>query len=775
MKQEELDNIIDAHQLWIASSGKQGSRLDLSGVSLRGLEIKRANLSQSRFFDVNFQHTKFYMITFRAADFSQCDFSFSELSGCVFHDARIIYSIFSRASFYDSTFSKSLLEDTFFRETTFSGNVRIFDNRFIRTPVEGSFFYQINKANFKTMPQLKEIFDRTEEEQKEELEEEVYEEKQRQHEEGEAAMQAEADNEIQDLKKRILATNMSKDHKEKMLKELKKLASMPPVSAEATTQRVYIDHVLSVPWSIESELKTDLNLAEEMLDSEHYGLEKVKERVLEYLAVNSYTKSSGSGGTILCLYGPPGVGKTSIVASIAKATGRELVSVALGGVSDEAEIRGHRRTYVGSMPGKIINALKKANKMNPVILLDEIDKMGSQSKGDPAAALLEVLDPSQNKKFNDHYIDMDVDLSGVMFIATANSLSSIPGPLRDRMEIVSLTGYTNSEKTKIGTTHLANKVFLKSGLTPAKLKFSEEAVNELVSYYTREAGVRTLEKEMSRVCRKIVKAALDKKGDLISGKNRNLGFKNAEAGKRKVISKELINQLLGPRVFEDEVKNKKNEVGFAQGLAYTSVGGCLVPVEVVLTPGNGSLKVTGQLGDVMKESTQIALTYVQSISHILGVAENLFASKNIHIHFPDGSQQKDGPSAGLIIATAITSAVTGIAYDRHVAGTGEIDLRGNALPIGGVREKLFAAYIAGSTKVFIPQDNVKDLREVSQEVKDKLSIVPVSRIEEVLLLALDLSSEKGQNLKISLDKALGLSPNTNTYAQSSSESIIAPM
>jgi ATP-dependent Lon protease len=343
------------------------------------------------------------------------------------------------------------------------------------------------------------------------------------------------------------------------------------------------------------------------------------------------------------------------------------------------------------------------------------------------------------------------------------------------MEIVSLTGYTNSEKTKIGTTHLANKVFLKSGLTPAKLKFSEEAVNELVSYYTREAGVRTLEKEMSRVCRKIVKSALDKKGDLISGKNRNLGFKNTEAGKRKVISKELVNQLLGPRVFEDEVKNKKNEVGFAQGLAYTSVGGALVPVEVALTKGNGGLKVTGSLGDMMKESTQIAFTYVQTQSEMLGLADDFFAKHNVHIHFPDGATPKDGSSAGLIIATAITSAVTGIAYDREVAGTGEIDLRGNALPIGGVREKLFAAYIAGSTKVFIPQDNVKDLREVSSEVKEKLSIVPVSRIEEVLLLALDLSSEKGQVLKFKLEKALGLNPSISSYAQQSSESIIAPM
>ena len=707
MKQEELDGIIDQHQLWIASSGKEGSRLDLSGVSLRGLEVKRANLAQSRFFDVNFQHAKFHLVTFRGTEFSQCDLSFSELSGCTFHDARILYSLFNRTSFYDSTFSKSLLEDTFFKEATFSGNIRIFDNSFIRTSVEGSFFYQINAANLKTMPQLKEIFDRTEEEQKEELELEAEEneEKQRQL-EGEA-MQAEQDSEIQDIKKRILATNMSKEQKEKMFKELKKLASMPPVSAEATTQRVYIDHVLSVPWAIQSELKTDLANAEDVLNEEHFGLEKVKERVLEYLAVNQYTKSAGSGGTILCLFGPPGVGKTTIVASVAKATGRELVSVALGGVSDEAEIRGHRRTYVGSMPGKIINALKKANTVNPVILLDEIDKMGSQSKGDPAAALLEVLDPAQNKKFNDHYLDMEVDLSNVMFIATANSLSSIPGPLRDRMEIVSLTGYTNSEKTKIGTTHLASKVLSKTGLTPAKLKFSDEAVNEIVSYYTREAGVRTLEKEMSRVCRKIVKAALDKKGDLISGKNRNLGFKNTEAGKRKIITKELVNQLLGPRVFEDDIKNKKNEVGFAQGLAYTSVGGCLVPVEAVLTPGNGSLKVTGQLGDVMRESTQIALTFVQSRSALFGLSDDFFAKKNIHVHFPDGSTPKDGPSAGLIIATAIISAVTGIAYNRDVAGTGEIDLRGNALPIGGVREKLFAAYIAGSTKVFIPQDNAK--------------------------------------------------------------------
>jgi len=761
MKQEELDSIIDQHQQWIVSSGKEGSRLDLSGVSLKGLSIKKCNLANARFFDVNFQATIFYMVTLRGTELSQCDFSLSELSGCVFHDTRILHTLFSRASFYDSTFSKSLFQDSFFREANFSGNIRIFENTFIRTSFQGSYFYKLNENNLSTMPQLKDLFDRAEEEQAEEREAQAEEAEEKQRQQQGEAMQAEQDNEIQDIKKKISVSLMSKEHKEKMFKELKKLASMPPVSAEATTQRVYIDHVLSVPFGIYSDLKTDLVAAEEILNADHFGLEKVKERVLEYLAVNQYTKTSGSGGTVLCLFGPPGVGKTSIISSISKATGREFITIALGGVSDEAEIRGHRRTYVGSMPGKIINALKKAQTSNPVILLDEIDKMGSQHKGDPAAALLEVLDPSQNKKFMDHYIDMEVDLSNVMFVATVNSLSSIPGPLRDRMEIVSLTGYTNSEKTKIGTSHLARRVFEKTGLAPAKLKFSEEAVNELVSYYTREAGVRTLEKEMSRVCRKIVKAALDKKGELVSGKNRNLGFKNTEAGKRKVITKELVNQLLGPRVFEDELKNKKNEVGFAQGLAYTSVGGCLVPVEVVLTPGNGALKVTGQLGDVMKESTQIALTYVQSKSDLFGLTDDFFAKKNVHIHFPDGACPKDGPSAGLIIATAIASAVTGIAYNREVAGTGEIDLRGNALPIGGVREKLFAAFVAGSTKAFIPQENAKDLRDVSQEVKDKLEITVVSRIEEVLLLALDFdNSDKAQRIKAGLESILGRNQST---------------
>jgi ATP-dependent Lon protease len=560
-----------------------------------------------------------------------------------------------------------------------------------------------------------------------------------------ARMQDENMNELKELSLRIQNSKMGREQKEKVKKEYRKLTMLAPQTSESALQRVYLDTVLSLPWNEYAVETNDLIRSEEVLNSSHYGLKAVKERVLEYLAVNQFTGTT-SNGTMLCLYGPPGVGKTSIAQSIADATGRELVTVALGGVSDEADIRGHRKTYIGSMPGRIMAAIKKANKMNPIILLDEIDKMGATNKGDPAAALLEVLDPSQNKKFVDHYLEMEFDLSKVMFIATANSLNTISSPLRDRMEIVTLTGYTDQEKVEIGRKHLAVSVLKKSGLLNRGIKFSVESIEEIIKHYTKEAGVRNLEKEMSKVCRKIVKSALDGKKELVSGISR-MSFKGAEKDNERNITPAIVNKLLGVRKFEDELKNKKNEVGVAQGLAYTSVGGCLLFVEVAITKGKGGFKTTGQLGDVMKESSQIALTYIQTRSEMLGISDEFFEKHNIHIHFPDGNTPKDGPSAGIALTLAITSAITGIPYNRNVAGTGEVDLRGNALPIGGVKEKMIGAYVAGVSQVFIPRTNIKDLYEVSDEIKGKIEILPISCAEEALLIALDFNTPKALEVK----------------------------
>lgn len=569
-----------------------------------------------------------------------------------------------------------------------------------------------------------------------------------------ARMQDENMNELKELSLRIQNSKMGREQKEKIKKEYRKLTMLAPQTSESALQKVYLDTVLSLPWNEMAVETNDLVKSEDVLNNSHYGLKEVKERVLEYLAVNQFTGTT-SNGTILCLYGPPGVGKTSIAQSIADATGRELVTVALGGVSDEADIRGHRKTYIGSMPGRIMAAIKKANKMNPIILLDEIDKMGSTHKGDPAAALLEVLDPSQNKKFVDHYLEIEFDLSKVMFIATANSLSTVSSPLKDRMEIVTLTGYTDQEKIEIGRKHLAVSVLKKSGLLNRGIKFSSESIEEIIKHYTKEAGVRTLEKEMYKVCRKVVKSALDGKKELVSGLSR-MSFKGAEKEQERMITPAIVNKLLGIRKFEDELKNKKNEVGVAQGLAYTSVGGCLLFVEVAVTKGKGGFKTTGQLGDVMKESSQIALTYVQTRSEMLGLSEDFFEKHNLHIHFPDGNTPKNGPSAGLALTAAIASAVINVAYNREIAGTGEVDLRGNALPIGGVKEKMIGAYVAGATKVFLPESNMKDLIEVSDEIKKKIEVVPVSCAEEVLLLVLDFKTERDFELKYRIEEQLAL-------------------
>lgn len=790
MKQEELNDLIESHGLWVASSGKEGKRIDLSKVSLRGLRISGANLKLARFSEVCFTHTTLYNTALKETEFSSCDFSFSEIELCNFEQARVIRSVFEVTTFVNTRFNESYFEDSTFNRSAFSGNIAMVGNKLIRTTFNKCLFYKVNEHCLSSMPQLREIYDRTAEDLAEEIrtkngdgcEDPIKEDSTSStnpsspfQPQGDSQMSTEApSSELKELASKIIASKIPREHKDKLTKELRKLAQMPPMSSEATTQRVYLDTVLGLPWGEASELERNLSKAEELLENEHYGLAEVKERVLEYLAVNQYTQATGSNGTVLCLAGPPGVGKSSIVASIAKATGRELVTVALGGVSDEAEIRGHRRTYVGSMPGRIIAALKKAGTVNPVILLDEIDKLSKNNRGDPEAALLEVLDPAQNTKFIDHYIDLEVDLSNVMFIATANDLSEVSHPLRDRLEIVTLTGYTKSEKIKIGTKHLANKVFKETGLSSAKLSFSDEAVREVVSFYTQESGVRSLKKQMGRVCRKIVKAAVDGKSDLVTGKNRNLGFKNADKGMRKVITKDIVSKLLGERLIEEELKSNRNEVGFAQGLAYNSSGGCLVPIEAVITKGKGSVKVTGRLGETIKESIQTALTYVQTKSEILALSDDFFYSNDIHIHFPDGSTPKDGPSAGLAIATAITSAVTGIPYDRNVGGTGEIDLRGNALPIGGVKEKLNAACAAGITKIFISQANAKDLKTLAEETKNALDIHLVTRAEQVILMSLDFTvSDKARQVKANIEKALGLnSSDTDRLNQVSEQTLL---
>jgi ATP-dependent Lon protease len=521
--------------------------------------------------------------------------------------------------------------------------------------------------------------------------------------------------EVSELEKRIKKTRLSKEAREKANGELKKLKTMSPMSAEATVVRNYLDWLLSIPWRKPTKTIKDLKYAEDILNADHHGLEKVKERILEYLAVQQRVEKMR--GPILCLVGPPGVGKTSLGKSIAKATGRNFVRMSLGGVRDEAEIRGHRRTYIGSLPGKVIQSMKKAKSSNPLFLLDEIDKLGADFRGDPSSALLEVLDPEQNTTFNDHYLEVDYDLSNVMFITTANSLR-MAQPLMDRMEIIRLAGYTEDEKIAITRKHLISKQIEANGLKEGELDIQDDAVRDLVRYYTREAGVRNLEREIANLARKATKEILMK-----------------GATKVKVTAKNL-DKYAGVRRFRYGEAELEDLVGITTGLAWTEVGGELLQIEAVLVPGRGRVTVTGKLGDVMQESVQAANAYVRSRAAGFGIKQTIFEKRDIHVHVPEGATPKDGPSAGVGMITSIVSALTGIAVRKDVAMTGEISLRGRVMPIGGLKEKLLAALRGGLTTVLIPKDNERDLPEIPDNVKKGLEIVPVSTVDEVLARAL---------------------------------------
>ncbi|MCW2307488.1 endopeptidase La [Rhodobium gokarnense] len=521
--------------------------------------------------------------------------------------------------------------------------------------------------------------------------------------------------EIQELEDKIAKTKLSKEAKEKALGEIKKLRQMSPMSAEATVVRNYLDWLLGIPWSRSSKVKNDLGYAEEVLDADHYGLEKVKERIIEYLAVQS--RANKLKGPILCLVGPPGVGKTSLGKSIARATGREFVRMSLGGVRDEAEIRGHRRTYIGSMPGKVIQSMKKAKKSNPLFLLDEIDKMGMDFRGDPSSALLEVLDPEQNSSFMDHYLEVEYDLSNVMFVTTANTLN-IPAPLMDRMEIIRIAGYTEDEKVEIAKRHLMPKTQKDHGLDDGEFAITEPALRMLIRRYTREAGVRNLEREIATLSRKAIK-------ELLTSRKKSI----------KVTPKKLEEYLGAPRYRYGEAEDE-DRVGVVTGLAWTEVGGELLTIEGVDMPGKGKMTVTGNLRDVMKESISAAASYVRSRSVDFGIKPSLFDRRDIHVHVPEGATPKDGPSAGVAMVTAIVSVMTGVPVKKSVAMTGEITLRGRVLPIGGLKEKLLAALRGGIKTVLIPEENAKDLTEIPDNVKNALDIIPVGRMDEVLANAL---------------------------------------
>ena len=521
--------------------------------------------------------------------------------------------------------------------------------------------------------------------------------------------------EIAEIEAKIKATKFSKEAREKASAEVKKLRSMSPMSAEATVVRNYLDWMLSIPWKKQSRVRRDIVAAEKVLDADHYGLEKVKERIIEYLAVQS--RSPKIRGPILCLVGPPGVGKTSLGKSIAKATGRNFVRMSLGGVRDEAEVRGHRRTYIGSMPGKVIQGMKKAKTSNPLFLLDEIDKLGADWRGDPSSALLEVLDPEQNSTFADHYLEVDYDLSDVMFVTTANSLR-MPQPLLDRMEIIRIPGYTEDEKVEIAKRHLMSKVSEANGLKADEWSVTDSAIRDLIRYYTREAGVRNLEREIARLARKSVKEIVSKKA------------------KKVAITHKNLEKFAGVRKFRYGEAEAEDMVGVVTGLAWTEVGGEILTIESVLLPGKGNVKQTGKLGDVMQESVSAAMSYVRSRSTTFGIKPTLFEKRDLHVHVPEGATPKDGPSAGIAMATSIVSVLTGIPVRRDVAMTGEITLRGRVLPIGGLKEKLLAAMRAGIKTVFIPKDNEKDLADIPDSVKKGLEINPVSHVDEVIMRAL---------------------------------------
>ncbi|WP_257541425.1 endopeptidase La [Sphingobium sp. CFD-1] len=527
--------------------------------------------------------------------------------------------------------------------------------------------------------------------------------------------EGEEGDELAELAEKIAKTKLSKEARTKASAELKKLKAMQPMSAEATVVRNYLDVLLGLPWGKKGKVKTDLKRAQAILDEDHFALEKVKDRIIEYLAVQARTNKLK--GPILCLVGPPGVGKTSLGRSIAKATGREFVRQSLGGVRDEAEIRGHRRTYIGSLPGKVVTNLKKAGTMNPLFLLDEIDKLGQDFRGDPASALLEVLDPEQNSKFQDHYLEIDVDLSDVMFVTTANSLN-LPQPLLDRMEIIRLEGYTEDEKVEIAQRHLLSKQIDAHGLKEGEFEVTEDAVRDLIRYYTREAGVRTLEREIARLARKALRKILEGAYDKI------------------VITPENLADYAGVRKFRHGVGEEEHQIGAVTGLAWTEVGGELLTIEAVTVSGKGLIRTTGKLGDVMNESVQAAFSYVKARAPGYGIKPSIFNRKDIHIHLPEGAVPKDGPSAGIGMVTCIVSTLTGIPVHKDVAMTGEVTLRGRVLPIGGLKEKLLAALRGGIKTVLIPQENEKDLAEIPANIREGLEIVPVSHVDEVLARAL---------------------------------------
>jgi ATP-dependent Lon protease len=536
--------------------------------------------------------------------------------------------------------------------------------------------------------------------------------------------------EFDELKKKIEAAGMTKDANEKAMAELKRLENMPPMSAESTVSRNYLDWLLAVPWKKKSKEIRDLPHAQEVLESDHYGLDKIKERILEFLAVRRLVKDPK--GSILCFVGPPGVGKTSLGMSIAKATGRKFIRLSLGGVRDEAEIRGHRRTYIGALPGQVLQMMKKAGVRNPVFMLDEIDKMSTDFRGDPSSALLEVLDPEQNFMFMDHYLDVEYDLSQVFFIATANVMHTIPAALMDRMEVIRLSGYTELEKKEIAKKFLVPKQLKDTGLSGEQIQFEDTGIDELIGHYTREAGVRNLEREVSNICRKVARSVVNAQGETT---------KKKQTLAKTVVNAAKVNELLGPQKFRDQERDKQNEVGATTGLAWTEVGGSILTTEAAIMEGRGKLTTTGKLGDVMQESAQAAMSYLRSRSHIMGLPKDFYRHLDIHLHVPEGAIPKDGPSAGITIATSIISALTSIPVRADIAMTGEITVRGRVLPIGGLKEKLMAAHRYGIREAILPADNEKDLPDIPEIVRNDMKLHFVKSMDEVLKIALEREIE----------------------------------